>query len=126
MSHTDPSVFVLFPKDSYVQKVPKSCHHRTRLSGRTASSLVLPNGSVLPTEQVPIGGWRDISGIPSLKLTCSHLKMDGWNTHFLLGTGLFSGAMVVSVCNVSSDKIQLQVCCSRTHHDQNRDQCIDQ
>ena len=27
-----------------------------------------------------------------LKLTGSHLKMDGWNTRFLLGFGLFSGA----------------------------------
>ena len=25
-----------------------------------------------------------------------HLKMDGWNTSFLLGLGLFSGAMIVS------------------------------
>ena len=37
----------------------------------------------------------------SLKLTASlHLKMDGWNmleyTSFLLGPGLFSGAMLVS------------------------------
>ena len=24
-----------------------------------------------------------------------HLKMDGWNTTFLLGPGLFSGAMLV-------------------------------
>ena len=25
-----------------------------------------------------------------------HLKMDGWNTSFLLGPGLFSGSMLVS------------------------------
>ena len=31
----------------------------------------------------------------SLKLTCSHLKMDGWNTSFLLGWPI-SGAMLVS------------------------------
>ena len=32
----------------------------------------------------------------------SHLKMDGWNTNFLLGPGLFSGAMLVlgSVCEI--------------------------
>ena len=36
--------------------------------------------------------------LPSLKQTASlHLKMDGWNTNFLLGPGLFSGAkMLVS------------------------------
>ena len=33
--------------------------------------------------------------LSSLKLT-SHLKMDGWNTSFLLGFGLFSGAFAVS------------------------------
>ena len=30
--------------------------------------------------------------LPSLKLTFSHLKMDGWNTSFLLGQNVFSGA----------------------------------
>ncbi len=30
----------------------------------------------------------------------SHLKMDGWNTSFLLGPGLFSGAMLVVVESV--------------------------
>ena len=34
--------------------------------------------------------------IPSLKLTFSHLKMDGWKINFLLGAGLFSGAFAVS------------------------------
>ena len=58
-------------------------------------------------------------------ISVGYLKMDGRNISFLWD-GLFSGAMLVSVCNVSSNKIQLQVCCSRTHHDQNRDQCIDQ
>lgn len=36
-------------------------------------------------------GWQ-----PSLKLTVRnrwHLKMDGWNTFFPIGDGLFSGAM---------------------------------
>ena len=33
--------------------------------------------------------------VPSLKLTW-HLKMDGWNTCFLLGPSLFSGAFAVS------------------------------
>ena len=32
----------------------------------------------------------------SLKLTVRPLKMDGWNTTFLLGFGLFSGDMLVS------------------------------
>ena len=33
----------------------------------------------------------------ALKLTASlHLKIDGWNMNFLLGFGLFSGAMFVS------------------------------
>ena len=27
---------------------------------------------------------------------CLHLKMDGWNTRFLLGRGLLSGALAVS------------------------------
>ena len=30
------------------------------------------------------------------KTNSSHLKMDGWNTSFLLGPGLFSGALAVS------------------------------
>ena len=33
--------------------------------------------------------------LPSLKLTFSHLKMDGWNTSFLLGWPIFT-AMLVS------------------------------
>ena len=32
-----------------------------------------------------------IEWIPSLKLTFSHLKMDGWNTTFLLGWPIFRG-----------------------------------
>ena len=40
-----------------------------------------------------VRGWE--GKLPSLKLTCSHLKMDGWNTTFLLGFGLFSGDMLV-------------------------------
>ena len=34
--------------------------------------------------------WRIIP-LPSLKLTFSPLKMDGWNTSFLLGWPIFSG-----------------------------------
>jgi len=34
--------------------------------------------------------------IPSLKLTFSHLKMDGWNTHFFLGWPIFRGEPFVS------------------------------
>ena len=34
--------------------------------------------------------------LPSLKLTFSHPKMDGWNTIVSFWDGLFSGAMVVS------------------------------
>ena len=34
--------------------------------------------------------------IPSLKLTFSHLKMDGWNTHFFLGWPIFRGEPLVS------------------------------
>ena len=40
---------------------------------------------------------------PLLKLTCLHLKMDGWNTRFLLGPGLFSGVMLLSVSVDSID-----------------------
>ena len=32
--------------------------------------------------------------LPSLKLTARTLKMDGWNISFLLGPGLFSGALL--------------------------------
>ena len=35
-------------------------------------------------------------GVSLMKLTFSHLKMDGWNIGFLLEPGLFSGAMLVS------------------------------
>ena len=48
-----------------------------RCLGKKVPSKILPN-------------------IPSLKLTFSHLKMDGWNVSFLLGCGLFSGAFAVS------------------------------
>ena len=35
---------------------------------------------------------RSLGGLPSLKLTASsHLKMDGWNTNFLLGRPIFRG-----------------------------------
>ena len=37
-----------------------------------------------------------VFGLPSLKLTFSHLKMDDWKTTFLLGSGLFSVAFAVS------------------------------
>ena len=37
----------------------------------------------------PTPGWLDY--IPSLKLTFSPLKMDGWNTTFLLGRPIFRG-----------------------------------
>ena len=36
-----------------------------------------------------------IGGIPSLKLTFSPLKMDGWNTSFLLGWPMFRGEVLV-------------------------------
>ena len=37
-------------------------------------------------------------GVPSLKLTFSHLNMDGWNTSFRVSfwDDLFAGAMLVS------------------------------
>ena len=35
-------------------------------------------------------------GIPSLKLTFSHLKMDGWKTTFLLEWPIFRGELLVS------------------------------
>ena len=35
-------------------------------------------------------------GLPSLKLTFSPMKMDGWNTIVSFWDGLFSGAMLVS------------------------------
>ena len=54
----------------------------------------------------PIFTLRNPKGILSEKLeiskttlpetNSSHLKMDGWNTTFLLGPGLFSGAILVS------------------------------
>ena len=33
---------------------------------------------------------------PPLKLTFSHLKMDGWNNSFLLGWPIFAGELLVS------------------------------
>ena len=42
-------------------------------------------------------GLNHLEYLTSLKLTFSHLKMDGWNTSFLLGVDQFSGAkMLVS------------------------------
>ena len=35
-------------------------------------------------------------GLPSLKTNSLYLKMDGWNTSFLLGPGLFSGSFVTA------------------------------
>ena len=41
--------------------------------------------------------WRPQSFLSTLPETnSSHLKMDGWNTRFLLGWPIFSGAMLVS------------------------------
>ena len=34
--------------------------------------------------------------IHSLQLTCSHLKMEGWNISFLLGWPIFRGELLVS------------------------------
>ena len=45
-----------------------------------------------------IGFWGWLEYLLSLKLTASlHLKMDGWKMSFLLGFGLFSGALAVKV-----------------------------
>ena len=48
---------------------------------------------------------RVLVNIPSLKLTFSPLKMDGWNTTFLLGRPIFRGELLVSgrvhPCNFS-------------------------
>ena len=38
--------------------------------------------------------------IPSQKLTCSHLKMDGWNTSFLLGWPIFRCRVSFRECNL--------------------------
>ena len=46
--------------------------------------------------ELPGSRWALTSCIPSLKLTFSHLKMDGWNTSFLLGLPIFRGYVIVS------------------------------
>ena len=47
---------------------------------------------------------RDIIKIPSLKLTFSPLKMDGWNTTFLLGRPILSLMLVSGRIGVFSSK----------------------
>ena len=44
-----------------------------------------------PTSNIFQGRAVDFRGVPSLKLTFSPLKMDGWNTTFLLGRLIFRG-----------------------------------
>ena len=39
----------------------------------------------------PGEGWMDGCPLQLMKLTFSHLKMDGWNTSFLLGNPIFRG-----------------------------------
>ena len=36
-----------------------------------------------------VKGFKSMRDYPSLKLTFSHLKMDGWNTSFILGWPIF-------------------------------------
>ena len=48
------------------------------------------------SSQIFMTFWGSSHLLPSLKLTFSPLKMDAWNTTFLLGPGLFSGAKNVS------------------------------
>ncbi len=43
--------------------------------------------------------------VPSLKLTFSHLKMDGWNTSFLLGWPIFRGYVSFRECTASHSEI---------------------
>ena len=48
----------------------------------------------------------DSRGVPTLPETNSlQLKMDGWNTRFRLGPGLFSGAMLVLGSVIVSNRI---------------------
>ena len=62
-----------------------------RNRSRTEKSLVSP--SILDPCLRPRGlGVQGKLGTPSLKLTFSRLKMDGWNCSFHLGFRLFSGA----------------------------------
>ena len=42
--------------------------------------------------------WANWNTLPETNI--SHLKMDGWNTNFLLGPGLFSGAKMLVSGNV--------------------------
>ena len=52
-----------------------------------------------PTKMKPATGQLDDffqKELPSLKLTFSHPKMDGWNTSFLLGLPMFRGENAVS------------------------------
>ena len=48
-----------------------------------------------------VGGWHGVSyytscvRLPSLKLTFSHLKMDGWKMKFPFGMAHFQGRLVL-------------------------------
>ena len=47
------------------------------------------------------------SQLPSLKLTFSHLKMDGWKMSFPLGPGLFSGAKMLVSGRVALNSVSI-------------------
>ena len=51
--------------------------------------------------------------LPSLKLTFLPLKMDGWNTTFLLGRPIFRGELLVSgrvICMIGRPESLCQIC----------------
>ena len=54
------------------------------------------NPGSISTRKIP--GRNPAQAIPSLKLTW-HLKMDGWNTSFLLGWPIFRGYVSFRECN---------------------------
>ena len=55
-----------------------------------------PNDPLNTTLVILEWSTQNQKNLPSLKLTFSYLKIDGWKITFLLGPGLFSGAFAVS------------------------------
>ena len=92
---------------------PPPSHHSppsftTEVGSLNAWSRIPINQPTLPPSlKLPVRPWKWMIGrrwtllkpdLPSkhLQTKSLHLKMDGWNNTFLLGPGLFSGALAVS------------------------------
>ena len=80
----------------FLGEIPPKLSHK-HVSIKFDTSKMGPMSHLMtPKRCISLVKFKNKNQLPSLKLTFSHLKMDGWNTTLLLGVCPFSGAFAVS------------------------------